>query len=208
MKHKDILENICRNNLLGRDYEDNPTHLIDQYKGVKLVDGNGHAYPFSEEMMEDLIAEELRAITSMMTGEGKNQGKLWASTKWGDDGWKFIEFPGKFKEFFETIIKYDERADKVILANKGISSSITNVDSTGIISKSENEAWYNYLLYVISLSLDEYFILKEINRAIHLNFPWAKKEGIKLGFWIDIPSKLQDTTASERPAATASADQQ
>lgn len=208
VKHKEILENICRQNLLGRDYEDNAVHLVEQYKGVKLVDGNGNPYAYSEEMMEDLISEELRAITSMMTGEGKNQGKLWASTKWGEDGWKFNEFPGKFKEFFETIIKYDERADKVILANKGISSSITNVDSSGITSKSGNEAWYNYLLYVISLSLDEYFILKEINRAIHLNFPWAKKEGIKLGFWIDIPSKLQDTTASERPAVTASPDQQ
>jgi len=49
-------------------------------------------------------------------------------------------------------------------------------------------------------------VLKEINRAIHLNFPEAKQQGIRLGFWIDIPAKLQDTTPSERPAQTATAD--
>lgn len=78
--------------------------------------------------------------------------------------------------------------------------------STEIINKSGSESWYNYLLYVMTLTLDEYFILKELNRAIHINFPYAKEQGIKLGFWIDIPSKLSDTTVSERPAGAATAE--
>lgn len=196
---REILQSITASNLSA----DDEIPIQGEYRGVKLLDDKGKALPFFETMMDQLITAELRRITKLMSGEGKNQGKLYATTKWGEDGWKFEEFPGKFKEFFDTIIKYDERADKVILANKGISSSITNVDSTGIISKSGNEAWYNYLLYVISLTLDEYYILKEINRAIQINFPYAKEKGIKLGFWIDIPSKLQDTTESQRPAGVA-----
>lgn len=149
---------------------------------------------------------ELRRITSLMSGEGKNQGKLYATTKWGEEGWVFEEFPGKFKDFFDTVIKYEERADQVIVTGKGVPSSISNVDGKGIISKSGSEAWYNYLLYVMTLTLDEFFILKELNRAIHINFPYAQEQGIKLGFWIDIPSKLQDTTVSERPAGIATAE--
>jgi len=144
-----------------------------------------------------------------MSGEGKNQGKMWASTRWAqDDGWEFKEFPGKFKEYFDSVISLDRRSDQVILAGKGINSSITNVEQDGVISKSGSEVYYNYLIYIASLTLDEYFILKEINRAIHLNFPEAKKQGIKLGFWIDIPAKLQDTTPADRPAQTATADTQ
>lgn len=79
-----------------------------------------------------------------MSGEGKNQGKLYATTKWGEEGWKFEEFRGKFKDFFDTVIKYDERADKVIVAGKGVPSSISNVDGAGIISKSGSESWYNF----------------------------------------------------------------
>ena len=137
----------------------------------------------------------------------KNQGKLWASTKWGqEDGWEFKEFPGKFKEYFESVISVDKRADQIILAGKGISSSITNVENDGVISKSGSDVYYNYLLYIASLTLDEYFVTKEINRAIALNFPDAAAKGVKLGFWIDIPAKLQDTAPSDRMQQTATAD--
>ena len=149
-------------------------------------------------MMDQLIKAELTHITNVMTGEGKNQGKLWASLKYGEEGWEFKEFPGKYKEFFDTIDKYDESSIKSILMSLGISASITNVDHSGLSSKSGNEVWYNYLMYVMTLTLDEYFILKELNRAIHLNFPRAKKEKIFVGFWIDIPTKMQETTPGER----------
>ena len=199
-KQKEILQTICNENLIS----DVPVQK--EYRGVKLIDEKGKLIQFYETMVDQLIANELNAITSMMTGEGKNQGKIWASTKWGNEGWEFQEFPGKFKEYFEAIIDFDRRSDEVILAGKGIASSITNVEKDGVISKSGSDVYYNYLIYVASLTLEEYFILKEINRAIHLNFPEAKKQGIKLGFWIDIPAKLQDTTPSERPAQTATAD--
>jgi hypothetical protein len=200
-KQKEILRNICSENLTG----DAPIQA--EYKGVKLLNEKGEPIPFYETMTEQLVANELRQITALMTGEGKNQGKIWASTRWEkDDGWQFVEFPGKFKDFIDSIITYDKRADQVILAGKGIASSITNVENDGVISKSGSDVYYNYLIYVASLTLDEYFVTKGINRAIHLNFPDAGKQGVKLGFWIDIPAKLQETTPSDRPQQNATPD--
>lgn len=191
-----VLRGICANNLQNDPEENIPIQT--EYRGVKLVDDRGNPIPFYESMMDKLIKAELTHITNVMTGEGKNQGKLWASLKYGEEGWEFKEFPGKYKEFFETIDKYDESSIKSILMSLGISASITNVDHSGLSSKSGNEVWYNYLMYVMTLTLDEYFILKELNRAIHLNFPRAKKEKIFVGFWIDIPTKMQETTPGER----------
>ena len=202
MQMKNTLEQICQTNLMG----DPDIALETEFKGVSLVDSNGKPYRFSENMMEDLIANELRRITELMTGEGKNQGKMWASTKWGEDGWKFEEFPHNLKEYFTSVLDLDKRADQVILASLGMSSSITNVENDGVISKSGADVYYNWLIYVASLTLDEYFVMKEINRAIHLNFPRAEKEGIKLGFWIEIPAKQEDTTPSQRLSSTATPD--
>jgi len=197
---KEILQNICSENLTG----DAPVQK--EYKGLKLIDDQGKVVPFYESMMETLIRNELRTITNLMTGEGKNQGKLYATTKWGEDGWEFKEMPGKFKDFVDSIITYDKRADQVILAGKGIASSITNVENDGVISKSGSDVYYNYLIYVASLTWDEYICTKSINNYIRWNWPDKWKEGIRVGFWIDIPAKLQDTTPSDRPAQTATAD--
>jgi hypothetical protein len=193
---EETLQTICNENLMA------PGAMVQtEYRGVKLVNDKGAPVRYFKAMMEQLVVNELRALSNMMSGEGKNQGKLYATTKWGEDGWEFKEFPGKFKEYFDAIIQYDKRADQVILAGKGINSSITNVENDGVISKSGSDVYYNYLIYVASLTLDEYFITKEINRAIALNFP--QKKEIKLGFWIDIPAKMQETTPSNRLQNTA-----
>jgi hypothetical protein len=90
--------------------------------------------------------------------------------------------PGKFKEYFESVISCDQRADQVILAGKGISSSITNVEKDGQLSKSGSDVYYNYLIYVQTLNPDEDYVCREINRAIRLNFPEAWKQGVRPGF--------------------------
>ena len=197
---KETLQSICSSNLTG----DAPVQL--EYKGVKLVDEKGKPIPFYDTMVEEVIANELRLITSLMSGEGKNQGKLYATTKWGEDGWQFEEMPGKFKEFIESVITYDKRSDQVILAGKGISSSITNVENDGVISKSGSDVYYNYLIYVTSLCWDEYFVMKDFNNYLRLNWPEKWKKGYRFGLWIDIPAKLQDTPPDDRLNNTATAE--
>ncbi|MCL1936770.1 MAG: hypothetical protein FWF52_00030 [Candidatus Azobacteroides sp.] len=44
--------------------------------------------------------------------------------------------------------------------------------------------------------------------ALFTSISRKQKQGIRLGFWIDIPAKLQDTTPADRPAQTATADTQ
>lgn len=191
---KSILENICLSNLQS----DPNTPIQTEYRGVSLTDEHGRPYRFFDAMMDDLITHELRRITELMSGEGRNQGKLYATVKYGDEGWQFEEFPGKFKDYFESVIDYDKRADQVILAGKGISSSITNVENDGVISKSGSDVYYNYVIYLASLTYDELFVCRDINRAIALNFPDDAASGVKLGFWIDIPDKMQEISPANR----------
>jgi hypothetical protein len=66
--------------------------------------------------------------------------------------------------------------------------------------------YYNYLIYEGSLTLPEDFVTREINRAIQLNFPDARRQGIHLGFWIDIPAKLQETAPADRLNQAATPD--
>jgi hypothetical protein len=200
-QQRELLQNICNDNLTGSA----PVQV--EYRGVKLIDEQNRPVPFYETMVEEVIAHELRQITSLMSGEGKNQGKLWASTRWAkDDGWEFEEFPGKFKEYFDTVLSYDRRADQVTLAGKGVPPSISGVNKEGEVSNSGSEVYYNYLIYVNSLTWDEYIVLQDLNRALKYNWPCTVQQKIKFGFWIDIPAKLQDTTPSERLNSTATAD--
>ena len=118
--HEDILKGLCSNNASSQEAQ-----WTREYRGVKLVDPEKKMpYRFSQNMVDDLIANELEKITTLLSGEGKNQGKLYATTKVGQEGWEFTEFPSKFKDYFDSVIKYDERADKVTLAGIGISSSV------------------------------------------------------------------------------------
>ena len=193
--HRNRLEELCRQNL----NESNPELRVKEYKGVSLIDtATGRPFRYSHSMLEDLVANELEKITKLLSGEGKNQGKLYATTKMGQEGWEFADFPGKFKEYFESVISYDKRADQVTLASIGMSASITNVENEGQISKSGSDVYYNYIIYLNSLAYAEQFVCREVNRAIALNFPEQYKSGVRLGFRIEIPSRQQDTTPSQR----------
>lgn len=193
--HTDTLKSMCQQNITTADQN----KWVREYRGVKLVDPEKNLpYNFNQNMVDDLIANELEKITTLLSGEGKNQGKLYATTKVGQEGWEFADFPSKFQEYFKSVIDYDKRADQVTLAGIGINSSITNVENDGVISKSGSDVYYNYIVYLNTLTYAEQFVCKEINRAIQLNFPRAVKDKIRLGFNIEIPVRQQDTTPSER----------
>lgn len=193
--HENILKQLCATNIGSSDQK----RWTYEYRGVKLIDPEKKLpYAFSQNMVDDLIANELEKITKLLSGEGKNQGKLYATTKVGQEGWEFVEFPSKFKDYFDSVISYDKRADQVTLAGIGINSSITNVENDGVISKSGADVYYNYVVYLNALSYPEKFVCREINRAIQLNFPHAVEQNIKLGFRIEVPVKQQETTPSDR----------
>jgi len=193
-QERNVLTNICNENIR----EINANRITKDYNGVRLVDSIGKPFSFSETMLQDRIKFEIGKITNLMAGEGKNQGKAYASISIGQEGWVFEEMPQKFKEYFESVISYDKRSDQVIIAGIGISSSITNVENDGVLSKSGSDVYYNYIIYQHTLTKPEEFICREINRAIEMNFPYVKKLGVKLGFNIEIPAKTEDVSAKNR----------
>ncbi len=193
-KHRDLLKGICDNNRAGEG-------LQLRYNGVWLVDvETNEPLEYREIMIEELIQNKLREITNLMTGEGKNQGKLWASIKYNlgntVEEWEFKEIPSNYKDFIEALTTYDKRADQVVLAGVGINSSISNVEKDGVISKSGSDVFYNYMIYINSLAVPEYFICQDINRAIQLNFPG--KKNLKLGLYHRTPPKTSEISPNNR----------
>ncbi len=193
-KQKNILQDICEQNRYSEKKQN-------YYGGVMLVDPvTNKIIEFSDTMLEKLISNKLSEITKLMSGEGKNQGKLWASIKYnlgnGTEEWDFKEIPSNYKDFITSLKEYDTRADQVILAGVGINSSISNVEKDGVISKSGSDVFYNYMIYINNLAIPEYFILQDLNRAIALNFPG--KKNIKIGLYHRTPPKTQDISPNDR----------
>lgn len=191
------LEKLCQDNLYYAADPQNTRPLTEEYKGVRLLNDQGKPYQYSPDMVQQLVNNELKRISSMLSGE-KNQGKMYASLKLGNEAWEFEAMPGEFKEYFDAVIRFDERADKVTLAGVGINSSITNVENDGQISKSGSDVYYNYIIYLSSLPIAEEMVCRDLNRALKLNFAELYDKGIRFGLDIRIPGKLQDVSPSDR----------
>jgi hypothetical protein len=162
-------------------------------------------------MVQKLIDAKLKILTEVLSGEGENQGKTFVSrsfrTENGLEEWEFKEIPIKYSEFVTSIINYDKRAVEIIVQGKGIPPSISNVSKEGIFQSSGSEAYYNYLIYLNSLFYAEDFITQDINLALQINFPYLRKERIKLGFFRNIPDKQEDVPPKDRFASTTNPNQ-
>lgn len=157
---------------------------------------------FSMRFIDIYVKNELRRLSSYLSGAGKNQGKAYVSYSFKSDRdearWRFEEIPVKYKEFIESLTNYDKRADEILVAALGIDSSISNISKGGVISKSGADAYYNYLIHVSNQAIAEETICKDINFAIKLNFPEKYKQGIRLGFRLYMPPRQEETSPQDR----------
>lgn len=192
-KYEDLLRAACQINA-QREEEEKP--LI-KFGGVLEI-----GTEYRDEYLDKLIQLHLNNITKLMSGEGKNQGKLWASRKFqgpeGTEEWEFKEIPSKLKDYIDTLIKLDARSDQVLLEGKGMDPSLSNVSKEGVISKSGADLYYNYLLYLDNLQIPEEIVLKHVNEALALNFPELVAAEIKLGFYHNVIQKQEDVNPSNR----------
>jgi hypothetical protein len=86
----------------------------------------------------------------------------------------------------------------------GMPPSISNVVPEGSTGTSGNDIYYTNMLYDNSLTMIEFYVLQDFNRALRLNFKQCRgAKGIKIGFMIEIPKKMQETTPSQRMQNTA-----
>lgn len=157
---------------------------------------------YNKGLLHQLLNLELEKLADCLTGEGKNQGKIYASVSNIKDGeevrWKIESIDQKYKEYIEALTEYDKRGDEVITASIGLDPSISNVTKDGIISKSGADAYYNYLIYLSQLTLPEEIVCKDINVALQLNFPDLYSTGARIGFYRAAVAKQQDVPEQDR----------
>ena len=88
-----------------------------------------------------------------------------------EERWKIEVIDLKYKEYISSLIEYDKRVDEVLLGAVGMDSSISSVSKDGVISKSGADVYYNYLLYLQTLTPDDEKCSEPFNQVLQVNFP-------------------------------------
>jgi len=157
---------------------------------------------YKESTLIQFMQNELRKISKYLSG-ADNQGKAYASISFKDSSgeeirWRIETVDLKYKEYIEALIAYDKRADEALLSSVGLDASISSVSKDGIISKSGADVYYNYLIYLMSLTPEDEVCSEPFNMAIKVNFPELYKSGLRIGFYRETPSRQEDTPPSNR----------
>ena len=137
---------------------------------------------FKESTLIKYLQSELRKISRYLSG-ADNQGKAYATISFKnsqgeEERWKIETVDLKYKEYIDALISYDKRADEVLLSSVGLDSSISSVSKDGVISKSGADAYYNYLIYIMSLTSEDEICSEPFNMAIQINFPHLLQPGV------------------------------
>lgn len=172
--------------------------------GSKLLQYNGIdiGTEFKESTLIKFLQSELRKISSYLSG-ADNQGKAYATISFKnsqgeEERWKIETVDLKYKEYIDALISYDKRADEVLLSSVGLDSSISSVSKDGVISKSGADAYYNYLIYIMSLSSEDEICSEPFNQAIAINFPDLYNQGYRIGYYREVPARQEDVSPKDR----------
>ena len=167
-----------------------------RYNGIEI------GTDYNEALLMQYINVELERLTSYLSGS-ENQGKMFSTFSFRDKNgeevrWRIEQVDLKYKEYIESLITFDRRADEVLLSAKGIDPSISNVSKEGVISKSGSDALYNYIIYLLQLPAPEKICCDALNMAVRANFPDLWAQGYMLGFYRTTPEKQEDISPSNR----------
>ena len=158
------------------------------------------------EMRESLLVQyirmELRKFSSYLTGAG-NQGKAYSSFSFTDASgheqqWKIESIDMKYKEYIDSLIAYDKRTEQALLSSVGLDAAISAVDKDGVISKSGSDSYYNYLIYIMSLTPEDEICAEPLNMALKVNFPELFAQGYRIGFYREVPQRQEDVSPQDR----------
>ena len=157
---------------------------------------------YKESLLVRYVRDEVRKFSSYLSG-ADCQGKGFTSISFMDaqgheQQWKVETIDLKYKEYIEALISYDKRTEQALLSSVGLDAAISAVDKDGIISKSGSDTYYNYLIYIMSLTSEDEVCTEPLNWALRLNFPELYKKGCRLGFYREVPQRQEDTTLSQR----------
>lgn len=158
---------------------------------------------YKESLVVLYTQEELRRLSNYLSGK-KNQGKAFSTYSFRtgqnneEERWKIETIDLKYKEYISSLIDYDKRVDEVLLASVGLDSSISSVSKDGVISKSGADVYYNYLLYLQTLTPDDKKCSEPFNLALQVNFPELYEQGYRIGYYREVPSRQEEVSVNNR----------
>jgi len=196
---RDMLTKYCEENARRKEEDPNKTLI-----SIKLNDGKilELETSYHEGLFAQYFKNEVEKCVRFLSGP-ENQGKAHATISFKDDKgndtqWKFESIDLKYKEYIDSMIDYDKRADDVLIASKGLPANISNIDKDGVISKSGSDLLYNYIIYLHTLTMAEEICMQPFNLALKTNFPDLYKQGYRIGLYNDIPQRQEDTAPANR----------
>lgn len=180
--------------------------LQEEGKDLIKINGIDIGTEFYEHLLTKFVAGELKKLSEFMSG-ADNQGKLYSSYSFKtsdkvEERWLIEPIDLKYKEYISALTDNDKRADKVITTAVGMDASVSNVSKDGVISKSGSDLYYNYIIYLLNLSTPERICTEPFNTALKINFPELYKEGYRLGFYINVPSRQEEVSPDDRLTQT------
>lgn len=157
---------------------------------------------YSESFLITYINTEVKKATEFLSGKN-NQGKSFVSYSFRtsnkeEERWRFETIDMKYKEYIEAMIAVDKRVDDVLVTSMGLDPSITGISQNGVISKSGADVYYNYIVYLASLTSDDETCSEPYNYALMVNFPKLYNAGYRIGFYREVPSKQSQVSEGDR----------
>ncbi len=157
---------------------------------------------FYEHLLTKYVSGELKKLSKFLSG-ADNQGKLYSSYSFKtsdkvEERWIIEPIDLKYKEYIDALTNYDKRGDEVVTTAMGMDATISNVSKDGVISKSGSDLYYNYIIYLLNLTIPERICTEPFNMALKINFPELYKEGYRIGFYINIPSRQEEVSTDDR----------
>jgi hypothetical protein len=173
-------------------------------QNMELIKYNGLEIgtEYSETVLIKYLREELRKVGQYLSGE-QNQGKAYSTVSFMDSSgneqrWRIEPVDLKYKEYIDALISYDKRTEEALLSSVGLDASISAVSKDGLISKSGSDAYYNYLIYIMSLTPEEDICTEPLNMAMRVNFPDLYRQGYRIGFYREVPQRQEDVAPNDR----------
>lgn len=190
-----------KRNQITRLCEENKTRKAKKEELIKY-NGLDIGTEMKESTLVKYIREELRKFSNYLSGED-NQGKAYSTFSFTDgqgheQQWKIETIDLKYKEYIDALISYDKRAEQALLASVGLDASISAIDKEGVISKSGSDAYYNYLIYIMSLTPEDEVCSEPLNWALQVNFPRLYAGGLRIGFYREVPQRQEDVAPKNR----------
>lgn len=186
------LTKLCEENKLRKSKDKD----LVKYNGIEI------GTEYRESLLVEYMRLELRKIGDYLSG-AENQGKAYSSISFMDASgheqqWKIETIDLKYKEYIDSLIAYDKRTEEALLSSVGLDASISAVSKDGVISKSGSDSYYNYLIYIMSLTPEDEICAEPFNIALRLNFPELYKQGYRIGFYREVPQRQEDISPKDR----------